>query len=415
MRILHTSDWHLGRTLEGRSREEEQVKFIDELNDIAKAESIDLVIVAGDVFDSVNPSASAEELYYDALERLSGRGQRGVLVIAGNHDNPDRLCAAVPLASHRGIVLYGSPLDDLGSRATAVEGRASLIAGGQGWAEIQIPGCSEHAVVVMLPYPSESRMNRVFAGFAVDDRAYVQGYSECVREYLSRASHQFRDDTVNLGVSHLFISGGMSSDSERPIHLGGAPEVSSDLLPAKAHYVALGHLHRPQAVPGAPCPARYSGSPLAYSFSEAGITKSVIIIDALPGRAASVKEVYLKSGSPLVKWCAEKGLAEVHRWIDEGRDADCWIDLQIHLDSPLTGSEVKELRDMRGRIVSIRPIFALTEEVPAQSRDELPMDQLFRLFFSRHNNGAEAQDEVVRLFMSMVSEESPEENARGEE
>jgi exonuclease SbcD len=98
VRILHTSDWHLGRALEGINRLDEQREFIDQLVEMAEDESIDLVLVAGDVFDTYNPSAVAEELYYDAVYRLSAKGQRGVVVIAGNHDNPDRLCAASPLA-----------------------------------------------------------------------------------------------------------------------------------------------------------------------------------------------------------------------------------------------------------------------------------------------------------------------------
>ncbi len=113
MRILHTSDWHLGRTLEGRSRLEEQVMFIDELCGIVEAEAVDLVLIAGDVFDTVNPPAAAEELFYDALNRLADGGKRGIVVIAGNHDNPERLCAASPLAERNGIILYGLPKEVL--------------------------------------------------------------------------------------------------------------------------------------------------------------------------------------------------------------------------------------------------------------------------------------------------------------
>ena len=103
MRILHTSDWHLGRNLEGRSRLPEQEQFIAELVDIVSEEDIQVILVAGDVFDTYNPSADAENLFYDALERLSGNGKRAVLAIAGNHDSPDRLRAANPLALQHGI------------------------------------------------------------------------------------------------------------------------------------------------------------------------------------------------------------------------------------------------------------------------------------------------------------------------
>jgi len=112
MRVLHTSDWHLGRTLEGRQRLPEQEQFIDQLCDIASSEEVDMVFVADDVFDTSNPAAAAEELYFDALERLSDGGSRAVVVIAGNHDSPDRIRATNPLAAKHGISLIGYPGDD---------------------------------------------------------------------------------------------------------------------------------------------------------------------------------------------------------------------------------------------------------------------------------------------------------------
>ena len=111
MRLLHTADWHLGRSLEGRSRRPEQEQMVDEICALADAEDVHLVIIAGDVFDSANPPAFAEELFYDALDRLSADGKRGVLVIAGNHDNPERLCASAPLAVRQNVVLLGKPAD----------------------------------------------------------------------------------------------------------------------------------------------------------------------------------------------------------------------------------------------------------------------------------------------------------------
>lgn len=105
MRVLHTSDWHLGRTLEGRPRLPEQEQFFDELVEIATGEKVQLILVAGDVFDTYNPSAEAEELFYDALERLADGGRRAVVAIAGNHDSPERLHAANPLALKHGISL----------------------------------------------------------------------------------------------------------------------------------------------------------------------------------------------------------------------------------------------------------------------------------------------------------------------
>ncbi|BCJ88249.1 hypothetical protein skT53_32340 [Effusibacillus dendaii] len=113
MRILHTADWHFGKTLEGRDRLPEQEQFVEELCDICEREKVDWVLMAGDVYQTVNPSAMAEDLFYYSMDRLAANGKRGVVVISGNHDNPDRLVAASPLAHRHGIVLIGRPHEDI--------------------------------------------------------------------------------------------------------------------------------------------------------------------------------------------------------------------------------------------------------------------------------------------------------------
>ncbi|KLU63347.1 nuclease SbcCD subunit D [Peptococcaceae bacterium CEB3] len=401
MRILHTSDWHLGCQLEGRSRQEEQEKFIDELCDIAKEEQVDLVLIAGDLFDTVNPPARAEELYYEALDRLARGGKRAVVVIAGNHDNPERLCAASPLAERHGIVLLGEPKETLTPSLTLSGERVSRPAAGRGWVELGIPGCRETAVVAMLPYPSESRLNEVLST-SLDEEVLRREYSQRISLLFGRLAAKFRPDSVNLAVSHLFVRGGLESDSERPIQLGSAPAVEPVALPAGADYIALGHLHRAQAVKGAPGPARYSGAPLAYSFSEAGQAKSVILLDVSPGRAATLREIVLNAGYPLVKWKAKEGLAQVYRWMEEKRDPQAWIDLEICLTNPLSPKEVQDLRRLRERIINIRPVFPALEQSAALGRAGLPIDELFRRFYRERSGGAEPGDELVRLFLSLL-------------
>lgn len=406
MRILHTSDWHLGRMLEGRSRIEEQVQFIDELCGIVEAEGVDLVLIAGDVFDTVNPPAIAEELFYETLDRLSAGGGRAVVAIAGNHDNPDRLCAANPLAVRHGITLYGLPKEVLiPSRLREPNPEKVVrVAAGQGWAELHIPNCPDPAIIAMLPYPSESRLNEVLSE-GLDEELLRQEYSKRVQELFKTFAHSFRPDVVNLGVSHLFVRGGMESESERPIQLGSAPTVEVEALPPRAQYVALGHLHRPQIVKGAPAPTRYSGSPLAYSFSESGYAKSVILIEAFPGQPVDIREIYLNSGYPLVKWKAKEGLAQVQRWIDEGKDLNAWIDLEVNVTQALNPQDVHHLRRLRERIINIRPIFPETEHIVAEGRSKLPIDQLFRKFYQEKTGGAEPEAELVSLFLSLIDQD----------
>lgn len=410
MRILHTSDWHLGRALDGRSRFEEQERFIDEFVRMAADEEIDLVLIAGDVFDTPNPPARAEELFYEALDRLSDGGRRGIVTIAGNHDNPERLCAASPLALRHGIILFGQPKEILYPATRIVPDRVARVGAGQGWVRLGLPGCGEEAVIAMLPYPSESRLNEVLTN-SLDEELLSASYSARVSQLWHNLSRNFSKDTVNIAMSHLFVLGGLESDSERPI-VGSAPAVEVDVLPAGAQYVALGHLHRPQAVKKAPVPSRYSGSPLAYSFSEAGQAKSVMLMEASPGNPAVLKELVLSSGYPLVKWKAKDGLVQVHRWIEEGRDSQAWIDLEIHLTGVLNPQEVQNLRHLRERIINIRPIFPEMEKAKVSERAGLSISELFRRFYQEKSGGAEPGDELTQFFLSLLENSGDEEDTR---
>ena len=384
MRMLHTADWHLGKTLEGRSRLHEQAEVIDEIVEIVEKEKIDVVLLAGDAFDTVNPPADAETLFYDALSRLSDYGRRQVIVIAGNHDHPGRLSAAAPIAKQHAITLLGFPTDQV--------------------QQIYVPSCGETLMIGALPYPSESRLNELL-GDECDETLLRARYDERIRAIFAKMNESFRDDTVNIAMSHLYVAGGATCDSERPIELGGAYTVSPASFPQRAQYVALGHLHRPQDVKHATMPARYSGSPLAYSFSEAGYSKSVTIVDVHPRCAPNVRECFLAKGRPLVKWKATEGLAQVYRWVKEGRDHTAWIDLEIDVEQSLTLEDIHQLRKLCDRFVHIRPNYTKKQEVVREMRTDVPIDVLFTRFYERQTGGGKPSDELVQLFLQLVAEE----------
>jgi exonuclease SbcD len=187
--------------------------------------------------------------------------------------------------------------------------------------------------------------------------------------------------------------------------VGGAYTVDPSALPATAHYVALGHLHRAQTVAGA-VNARYSGSPLAYSFSEAGQTKAVFLVEVAPGmQDARVEEVPLGSGRPLVRWQAWEGFGQALAWAEEGRDPTAWIDLEVHLREPLGMEEIQRLRQTRPHIVQIRPVVDAPGDVPSPAlRSRMAADELFRAFYERVR-GAPPRDETLRLFLELVAAE----------
>ncbi len=403
MRILHTSDWHLGKSLEQISRIDEQKEFIDFMVRTVEEQRIDLILIAGDIYDTYNPSAAAEELFYEAVDRLNGKGKRPVIVIAGNHDNPERLCAASPLAYKNGIILLGYPASDAGDYKINSES-IRVADSGPGWLELCVPGFDYHAVLLTLPYPSESRLEEVLTVQA-DQSALQKAYSEKIGSILSNLSTKFREDTVNLVVSHLFLLGGKESDSERTLQVGGALTVNPGVMPENAHYAALGHLHRAQEIRHAPCPVFYSGSPLAYSFSEAEHSKAVYIIDAVPGEKAVITPVYLDCGKPLRRWVAEEGIAQAIQWCEEGRDKNAWVDLEIITDRIFTTEEQRTLRMLHPGIINIRPRLKQEEgeTISPETREGKKMDELFRDFY-RYRMGADIPDELMEVFIEIMNE-----------
>lgn len=389
MRILHTGDWHLGRTLEGRSRQKEQEQFIDELVEIADFHKVDLIMMAGDVYDSVNPPAASEQLFYEAAARLTSGG-RPLVVIAGNHDQPERVSSVSPLVLRQGITLVGLPTSEPVTVHAARTG--------------------EIAKIAALPYPSEARLGELLAGDSGEEELRL-AYSARVGKLMQLLGREFTPQTVNLAMSHIYVLGGVESDSERPIQVGGAYTVDPSALSCGAQYTALGHLHRAQRVKGEGM-IRYSGSPLAYSFSEAGQAKSVTLIDVAPGGEPTFEEIYLRCGRPLVRWSSTGGLQEVYNWLDEGRDASAFIDLEIRLNEAMSMNDIQRLRKSREGIIHIRPIYPQMElELEQISRSRMPVQELFRKFYQRQTGGAEPEDRLIELFLQLTEEErqQPEE------
>lgn len=412
MRILHTADWHFGRQLEGRDRRVEQAAFVDELARIADERKVDLVLVAGDVYDSVNPPAWAEELFYEALERLSAEGRRAVVVIAGNHDQPERVRAAAPLATKHGIVLLGLPKEaPLLSTEEVSSDRVRIVQGGPSWLELAVPGCEHHAVVLALPYPSESRLKELLSESFTQEQMQL-AFSERIAQLFEELSGHFREDTVNLVTSHLFVMGGMETDSERPIQIGGTLTVSPQAFPKNADYVALGHLHRLQKLSEKPL-VRYSGSPLSYSFSEAGQSKAVVLVEVEPGTEVQEEIIYLTSGRPLARWRATEGIAQVEKWLAEGRDAGSWIDLELHVSDVIDPAEFQRVRKLSDDFLKIQRVVVREDnqnEDGAQRVEltELTSDQLFRRFYERRR-GAEPDERLVAMFQRLLAETGGEE------
>lgn len=281
MKILHTSDWHVGRTLRGRSRADEHRAVLSEITGIAADESVDVVLVCGDLFDTAAPTAEAETIVYRALLELATTGAT-VVVIAGNHDSARRLQAVEPLLELGRVVVR--PLF------------APPDAGGV----VRVPSRdgSETAQIAVLPFLSQRHVVKADTLMAFDSSDISLSYDERVRKLVGVLCGGFGADTVNIVAAHLTAKGGLLGGGERAAHTVFDYEVGALAFPASAQYVALGHLHRMQTI-GGPCPIRYCGSPLQLDFGETQDRKGVLVVEARPGAPAKIRDVELSAGHRL--------------------------------------------------------------------------------------------------------------------
>lgn len=406
MRILHTGDWHLGKNLEGHSRLEEQEEFLVDFVDIVKKNNIDLVIIAGDVYDSSNPPAKAEKLFYDTLKKISSNGERLTLVIAGNHDNPERLVAAGPLAMEHGIIMVGTP-------KTVIQpgeyGKHRVLNSGEGFIEIEMN--NEKAVILTVPYPSEKRLNEVLYSDMESEEDKLKSYGERIQLLFDTLKVNYREDTINLAVSHLFAMGSEESGSERSIQLGGSYIVDGGCFPKEAQYIALGHVHKPQIVPGTKHKARYSGSPIHYNRKEINFKKKCFIIDVKAGEESKIDEIELKVYKPIEIWKCES-IDDAIEKCDEHKDENSYIYLEISTERYIREDEIKVMKSLKKDILEIIPKIKGTdkEEESKENIKEQSFEEIFRDFYKKER-GLEADQEVVNLLLSILSEDGDSDEA----
>jgi exonuclease SbcD len=334
MRFLHTGDWHVGRMIRGRSRAEEHVAVLAEIAAIAREQEVDAVLVVGDLFDTAAPTPEAERIVYRALLDLADTGAT-VIVLAGNHDSERRLQAIEPVLE-RGLVITRPVF------AKPDEG---------GVVEVVSRDGSERAKVACLPFLSQRYV--VKAADLMEQAASdsTQQYAQRMRLLLAALAEGFRDDTVNVIAAHCMVDGATVAGSERTAHTIFEYAVPSVAFPASAHYVALGHLHRQQAVAG-PGQIRYCGSPLQLDFGEVADAKGVLIVDAKLGAPADVRPVLLQTGRRLV--ALEGTLDELRA--HAGTTGDAYLKIKVREKSRVgLADEVRELFPDAVDVVVERP------------------------------------------------------------
>jgi exonuclease SbcD len=379
MRLLHTSDWHVGKVLKGKARLDEQIRALAQIVDIARTERPDLVIVAGDLYDTASPTADSTKVVTRALSALKNTGA-DLVAIGGNHDNGHALDALRPWAEAAGITLRGAVREQ--AREHVVTGTT---AGGEAWR------------LVALPFLSQRYAIRACEMFDLTDAEATQTYADHVARLLDRlASEAFEPRTVNLITTHLTVVGAVEGGGEREAHTIMGYAVPATVFPRAAHYVALGHLHRAQTVPG-PCPIRYSGSPIAIDFGEAENMPSVSIVDVSVDKAAKVREVPLTTATPLR---TIHGTLEQLSTMDTG---EAWLRVFVR-EAPRAGLR-EEVQELLPRALEVRIDPSMLPETPSDRPSAARTGRSAGELFAEYLEGRGHADEpTLALFHKLYGE-----------
>ena len=264
MKILHTSDWHLGQKFISRDREEEHRFALDWLVQTIENEGVELLLVAGDVFDIGNPPNFARALYYNFLKKIIRTNCRHVVVTGGNHDSPQMLDAPKELLQLLDVHVVGAATDDPADEVLVLKNEKG----------------EPEAVIAAVPFLRDQDLRRAVSGEGGQDR--VERIKEGILahyETVGKAAEPFAKLKIpKLVMGHLCVTGAEASDKQDNIYLGNLENIRADQFPALFGYVALGHIHRPQSIGGRK-EVRYSGSLIPLSFSETKDEKSVTLLE----------------------------------------------------------------------------------------------------------------------------------------
>ena len=404
MRVLHTSDWHIGRTLYGRKRYEEFEAFLTWLAETIQQNKIDALLVAGDVFDTSAPSNRAQELYYRFLCRVAASSCRHVVVVAGNHDSPSFLNAPKELLKALDVHVVGSSTE-------SPEDEVLVLRNEQDAPEL---------IVCAVPYLRDRDIRVAEAVESVEDkeRKLIDGirtHYAAVAALAEQKREELGTDIPIVGTGHLFTAGGQTVDGDgvRELYVGSLAHVTAGIFPASFDYLALGHLHVPQKVNGSET-IRYSGSPLPMGFGEAKQQKSVcqVAFNENGGHStvASVQlvdvPVFQKLDRVNGDWggissrILELSATNFQGWLEVIYDGTEVIgDLRERLEAAISGTQMEILRIKNNRIIN-RVLGQIHEE---ETLDNLNVNDVFERCLAVHEVPEDQRPELLQAYQETVS------------
>ncbi len=399
MKILHTSDWHLGRSLYGQKRYDEFIAFLDWLAETIRQQQVDVLLVAGDVFDTSAPSNRAQELYYKFLCRVAASSCRHVIVIAGNHDSPSFLNAPKELLRALDVHVIGSTAENHSDEVILLEDKAGV----------------PELIVCAVPYLRDRDIRIAEAGESIEDkeRKLIEGirlhYSE-VCALAEQKRELLNSEIPIVAMGHLFAAGGQTIDGDgvRELYVGSLAHVTSKIFPACIDYLALGHLHVPQKL-NASAVMRYSGSPLPMGFGEAKQEKSVCLVEFV-GKKSTVTLLKVPVFQQLERIkgnvdeistrILELAAIQSEAWLEIIYDGEEVIgDLRERLEEMILDSEIKILRVQNNRIID-RVLNRIHDDA---TLDDLNENDVFKRCLEAHDTPEEQRPELLNAYQEILT------------
>lgn len=401
MNILHTSDWHLGRSLYGKKRDHEFTAFLAWLLNALTEQKIDVLIVAGDIFDTNAPSHQAQTQYYQFLCQIAATGCRHVVIVAGNHDSP---------------TFINAPKELLHALDVHVVGSASLLAPEQEVLALKDEQGQTELLVCAVPYLREQDVRTAQSGESIEQKA--QKTRDGIAQYYARVAavaEQMNSELAQpvpiVATGHLFTAGGATlvDDGVRDLYVGSLAHISADMFPASFDYVALGHLHVPQLVANLEH-IRYSGSPIAMGFGEARQQKSVCLVRFNDEKRLQVDLLPVPKFQALLRvtgdWeTIQRTLQDLVSknesiWLEINYTSKEWrADLRERIDALVAASTVEVLR-IQTQVLAAR---ALQQTAPEETLDQLSELDVFKRCLTHHEVDESQHQELIGAYQEILT------------
>lgn len=383
MRLIHTSDWHLGRRLKGVDRTPEIEAALNQLLKSAKDLEVDAVLVAGDIFDVPSPTADAEKVAYNFFCQLR-EAKIPAVVIAGNHDSAFRIDGVSQLLSHVGVHALGRP-------RKANEGGV-----------IQLDTPNGKLSVAAMPFASERRLLKSEDLWDKNDDKQRGNYQAIVKYLFENLASSFKENSVNIVMAHLTLNGAKRAYSEDDYYTKDTYSLAGQTLPSEAQYIALGHIHKPQQISNA-APTYYSGSLIQVDFGEAGEEKGFNLVTVEPGRPAKVEVKTIPCQKPLkLINCDETNLDEM---LEANREHPGFLKVVIELNTPKIGL-ADRVRKICPQALMIEPKYPEATSNKRQQSQEVNQFDAVEEFhkYWRDRLGTTPESSVLKAFENLYQE-----------